>query len=80
MTNFKNVGTWWNDRNIELVEIDGVVYALNEWNGETYLDCWECTGDDNMEVGKDGIAITPIYSEEMNEDEIYDIVGYDVRH
>ena len=30
----KEVGYWWNDKSIELVEIDGEVYALYGWNGE----------------------------------------------
>lgn len=39
--NFKEVGAWWNDSNIDLVEIDGTVYALNGWNGEEFTDCWK---------------------------------------
>ena len=41
----KNVGNWWNDRSIEMVELsDGKVYALSGWNGEEYTECWMCTG------------------------------------
>ena len=76
MTNFKNVGNWWNDRGIELVEIDGTVYALNGWNGEKYLECWKCTGEFNNEASEEKYHITPI-SEEIAEDE-FEIVGYEV--
>lgn len=39
---FIDRGRWWNDSNIKLVEINGSVYALAGWNGETYGNCWEC--------------------------------------
>ncbi|HZH58264.1 MAG TPA: hypothetical protein VEY70_01515 [Metabacillus sp.] len=74
--NFKNVGKWWNDHNVKLIEIDGTVYALHGWNGEEFTDCWECVGDDLMDVGKTGIMIRPIY-EEVEEDE-FEIVGYQI--
>jgi hypothetical protein len=73
--NFKRVGTWWNDRNIELVEFDGKVYALNKWDGEEWTDCWECVGNDYMEVGETGIRIRPVY-EEVAEDE-FEVVKYE---
>lgn len=44
MSSFENVGTWWNDDNIELVKIDGEVFALAEWNEERYCTSWKCTG------------------------------------
>src|SRR5690625_4161107 len=73
MTNFKNVGTWWNDKEIELVEIDGKVYALNGWNGESYLKSWECTGEDYMDASEKEYCITPQYEEVEGE---FEIVGY----
>jgi len=76
MTNFKNVGTWWNDKEIELVEIDGKVYALNGWNGEKYLDSWEVAKNDYTDIINDGIAIKPEYKE-IEEDE-FEIVGYTI--
>lgn len=36
------IGTWWSDNNIELVKINGKIHALDGWNGEKYLHCWEC--------------------------------------
>lgn len=74
MTNFKNVGQWWNDNEIELVEIDGKVYALNGWNGEKYLDSWEVDKDDHTEVINEGIAIEPLYKEVEEEFEIVEYV------
>ena len=63
------IGTWWSDSNIELVKIDGKIYALDGWNGEKYLHCGECidrftAADDNIEY-----EIRPIYD---SSDEIID--------
>ncbi|MFS0643732.1 hypothetical protein [Siminovitchia sp. 179-K 8D1 HS] len=71
---FEKVGTWWANREIELIKIDGKVYALDGWNGEKYLDCWECIGDEYMEVGEQYI-ITPII--EVFDDE-FKTVKYEV--
>lgn len=85
MSNFKNVGEWWNDKSIGLVEIDGVVYALADWNGEKYMNCWICTGEFNMNIAdKDRYNITPQYVQTVEENEEdgteaeFEIVGYDV--
>lgn len=53
MKKYKHIGYWWNDKNIELIEKDGNVYALHGWNGEKYNKCWKCTGDHNMESSKE---------------------------
>ena len=74
--NFKEVGTWWNDSSVDLVEIDGTVYALNGWNGEEFTDCWKCSGEYNMEASKEYCTIKPQYRE-IEEDE-FEIVGYEV--
>lgn len=37
----KNIGYLWNDKNIEIVEVDGEMYALYGWNGEAYYNCWK---------------------------------------
>ena len=74
----KEVGTWWNDSSIELVNIDGSVYALNGWNGEKWTDCWECTGKYLTEASEEKYIIVPIYSEEENENGGYDVIDYEV--
>ena len=74
--NFKTVGTWWNDSSIELVEIDGSVFALGGWNGESYNNCWKCTGDYNMDASEETYTITPTY-EEVSEDE-FEIIAFKV--
>lgn len=76
MTNFKMVGNWRSNKDIELVEIDGTVYALNGWNGEKYLNCWICTGEDLMDASEEEYQIKPEYKE-VAEDE-FEIVGYEV--
>ena len=71
------IGTWWSDNNIELVEIDGKIYALDGWNGEKYLHCWECidrftVADDNAEY-----EIRPIYNSDETIDEV-EIIDFEV--
>lgn len=65
----KNVGTWWNDKNIDLVEIDGRIFALYGWNGSKYCNCWECVG---LDAGDERYILTPQYDDEFN------VVNYDV--
>ena len=61
-------------KNIELVEIDGIMYALNNWNGEIYNNCWICLGENLMDASKEEYTIKPIYKE-VAEDE-YKIIDY----
>lgn len=72
--------TWWNDNEIEVVEIEGRMIALNGWNGESYTECFEVEEVvDNKAYGvKEDIttSITPIYKE-VDEDD-YEIVGYEM--
>jgi hypothetical protein len=74
----KIIGNWWNDKNIQLAEVNGAVYALNGWNGEKYTDCWKCSGEFNMTASKESYELTPIYSEEDNENGGFDVVDYEV--
>lgn len=78
MKNFKTVGTWWNDKSIELVDIEGDVYALNGWNGEKYMNAWKCTGEDYMDASEEEYVITPVYNDKEDEFGVYEIVGYEV--
>lgn len=71
---YKTVGTWWNDNDIELVEIDGEIYALYGWSGEKFLHCWKCQ-DKFTEIGNEEYEITPIYDWD---DEDCEIIGYEV--
>lgn len=72
----KTVGRWWNDKSIELVEIDGEVYALYGWNGEVYGNCWKCTGEFLTDASKEEYTLKPVYKE-VAEDE-REIVNYEV--
>lgn len=72
----KHIGYWWNDDNIELVDIEGTVFALNGWNGEKFLKCWIATGEYLTESSEEEYILTPIY-EEISEDE-FEIVNYEV--
>jgi hypothetical protein len=61
MKNYEKVGKWWSDKNIELVRIDGVVYALIGWNGESYNNCWICRGISLIAASVEEYDIKPIY-------------------
>ena len=82
--NVKYIGTWWNDDQIEMWEIEGDVYALYGWNGEEYLHCWKCTGTDHMTASEEEYRIKPIYGEDiLDEDgdivEFGEKIGYRIR-
>ncbi len=57
----EKIGTWWNSNSIELVRVDGEVYALNGWNSERYLDCWKCSGNFFMDASDERYTLRPIY-------------------
>lgn len=85
----------WNNDLIECVKIDGRWYALDGWNGEKWLDCWEvdertftvCQDDKNE------YEIRPVYRFETDvryedipedipaelDDFLSEVVGYEVR-
>ena len=67
---------WWTGDNIEIVEIEGKLYALYGWNGETYNHCWECADRYTVIDEKTEYTIRPIYEE--NADGDFDIVGYEI--
>lgn len=75
MSKFKTVGRWWANKEIELIEIEGNIYALDRWNGEEYINCWKCEGEDHMEASEEKYIIRPIYKEIEGE---YEIVDYKV--
>lgn len=75
MKNFKNVGTWWSNREINLVEIDGKVYALYGWNGESFSKSWECLGEQLIDASEKEYTITPIFKEDGEE---FEVVAYEV--
>ena len=67
----KEVGKWWNG-DINLVEIDGRVFALYGWNGYQYSYCWECVGEFKDEMGDEEYILTP----QCDQNEI--VIGYDI--
>lgn len=61
----KHVGFWkgrgWGHI-IELVEVDGAMYALHGWNGEKYTDCWKCADEWTVDPEEPGrFTAKPIY-------------------
>ncbi len=73
--NFKEVGRWWNDSSIELIEKDGNVYALAGWNGEKYYNCWMVI-EDGLTASEEEYIITPVYNQ-VNDNE-FEIVDYEI--
>ena len=57
----KKIGTWWNDSSIEIVEISGTAYALNDWNGEAYTSCWICSGEYLHDASEEEYTLRPVY-------------------
>ena len=72
----EEVGKWWSNDNINLVEIDGNVYALYGWNGEKYCNCWAVVGEYNMESSNENYILTPIYQQKEGEDT--QIIDYEI--
>ena len=72
----KESGKWWNGGTIDLVEIEGSVYALHGWNGEKYCDCWKACGEYLTDSSNEIFTLTPIY--EIQEEEDFKIIGYDI--
>lgn len=71
-----NIKRLWNNKEIEVVEINGRWFALCGWNGETYLDCWET--DENTFNVEDGkvYEIKPMYNQ--IEDDDYEVVNFEI--
>lgn len=73
---------WWNTiaGTIDIVEIDGKLYALSGWNGEQYLDCWECV--DRYTAHPDGriYCICPTYRYEAEEIDLDDLIQRDLEN
>ena len=69
---------WWTG-DIEVVEVEGRFIALDGWNGETYLDCWEVEEikiDTAYGIKVDGLQVRPVYTE--NEDGEFELKGYEL--
>ena len=73
---FKEVGTWWNDSSIHLIEKDGNVYALAGWNGESYYNSWKVI-EDGLTASEEEYIITPIYKQ-LGEDD-FEVIDYEIR-
>lgn len=54
------IGRWWNGGQ-EIVKMDnGELYALDGWNGERWLHCWQCA-DRYEYIGDEEYEIRPVY-------------------
>lgn len=67
----------WLDTDIDIVEIDGELYALDGWNGEKYTDCWKCI--DKYTAVDDGrtYEIVPVYDMFKWNDDVEDFLDED---
>ena len=60
----------WLDTNIDVVAIDGALYALDGWNGEKYGHCWKCIDRFTADVDGREYVIVPVYDwEKWSEEE-----------
>lgn len=69
---------WWTG-DIEVVEVEGRMIALDGWNGETYTDCWEVEeikNDTAYGVKVDGLQVRPVYQEV--DDGEFELKGYEL--
>lgn len=81
----KHVGYMWNDRSIEIVEIDGEMYALYGWNGEAYNHCWKVLDIKGLDKADEDIEyiLTPVVQGvgDVDEDgnyDSYETINYDI--
>ena len=69
---------WWTG-DIEVVEVEGRMIALDGWNGEEYTDCWEVEEikiDTAYGVKVDGLQVRPVYQEV--DDGEFELDGYEL--
>jgi len=78
MKNFKIIGTWWNDKTIPLARINGEVYALSGWNGESYGHCWKCLGEFFMDASAEEYEIEEVCLVNPDNGEV-EVAGYNVK-
>lgn len=73
----KVVGKYWNDKNLDIVEVNGEYYVINDdWNGEHYFGCWKVLDVNGIEKADDNSYIlTPKY---MKKEDDFEIVDYEV--
>ncbi len=77
MLSFEEFGVWWNDKNIELVKLtDGYTYALNDWNGESFTNCWRVVN--TYDVSNETFDLVPVEAP-TGEESDYTTIGYIVR-
>ena len=70
------IGRFWNDKDIEIYKIDNRNIALNGWNGEKFVDCFEL--DNNLiDIIKTDIVVVPI-CDLQNENVSY--IGYEIEY
>lgn len=75
--NFTTVGTWWNDKDIELIKLDDErIFALNGWNGEAYTDCWECLGEFNTDASDKKYTLRPVFEADDEEETSFTTIAY----
>jgi phenolic acid decarboxylase len=61
----KYVGSWWDDKDISLVQLESGVYALYGWCGDRYTKCWKCSGELLMDASKEEYELKPIYAGDL---------------
>ena len=80
--NFKVVGTT-NGFNFRVISNGQKFYVINEtnWNGGVYTRCWRCPnelGHYNEDFDNNDYTIKPIYSQNVDNDDDFEIVDFQV--
>ena len=70
----KKLGNWWNDKSLEIYEIDGRKIVLNKWNGEMYWDCFEVSENLLEIISEERFEVKPVYKQ-ISDDE-FEIIDY----
>lgn len=77
----RNLGVWWNDRDILVMDFNGIPVALDGWDGEKYTKCFKVipTPYDTYlvwnEAGEDlPYSVAPVYAD--TGEDVLRLVGY----
>jgi hypothetical protein len=75
--NYKEMGKLWNNKSIEVIQKDGRNFALVNYNGDEYLDCFELDKNLIDVINEDkAFIIRPIYKE-IKDDE-FELIDYEI--
>lgn len=72
----EKIGNYWNDKDLEIYEIEGKRIVLNKFDGEKYYDCFELAENLIDILSEDRFEVEPIYKE-IKKDE-FKVIDYKI--